>query len=420
MIKAGIKSATLKDLSGKSSVDIMSIIAELDVFEDLYSSTMSATVTIFDTNNLINQFPIIGEEILDIEYETENLNTVFKRFYVYKLSNRIQQQDHKMIYVLHLLSYEGIIDLNTKISRAFSGYTHDIAKNIFEKYIATDQFYSGKKLMLEDSGTEIKFVSPYWSPIRCINHAATRSTITKNWRSPSFLFFESSEAFKFTSIESLVKQTPIINYFFDSDPMRNPTAQGGSERDVARWLSTVINLNIEQHFDYIQKVMTGMITHQTIEHDIIHKTIRNHRYDYATDFSKHAHLEDNPMNSNKLMFSEKTAVVDTRSIFSYGFNERIKDNSAESVHKRNSLLPQLEMFKVQMTVPGRSDVKVGDVVNLKLGKGSSLDAEKITQEANDLYYSGKYLITGIQHRLTPSRHEMIVELIKDSTVKVIE
>jgi hypothetical protein len=117
MIKAGIKSALLRDLKGKNSLDILDIIVELDVFEDVFSGTMSGAVSIFDTNNLISTFPIIGEELLDINFESEGHGLITKRFYVYKLATRIQQQDHKSIYVLHLLSYEGIIDLNTKLCR---------------------------------------------------------------------------------------------------------------------------------------------------------------------------------------------------------------------------------------------------------------------------------------------------------------
>lgn len=420
MIKAGIKSAILRDLKGKNSLDILDIIVELDVFEDLFAGTMSAAMTIYDTNNLISKFPIIGEEIFDLQFQTEQNALIEQRFYVYKLASRIQQQDHKMAYVLHMLSYEGIIDLNTKLSRSFSGYTHDIAKTIFDKYIVSDQLYSKKPMFVEDSSNEIKFVSPYWSPFKCINYAAARSTISQNWKSPSFLFYESNQAFRFVSVESLVSERPRIDYFFDSDPLRNPTQQGGSERDAKRWLQTVTDLRIDQHFDYIQKVMSGMITHQTIEHDVIFKTIRNHRYEYQKDFSKYGHLEVNPVNTDKLMFSERTAVVDTRSNFSYAFNEQIKDQSAEIMHKRNSLLPQLDLFRVTVTVPGCTDMQVGDTINLQLGKGTTLDNTDVKKEQSDEYYSGKYLITGIQHRLTASRHEMVMELIKDSTVKALQ
>ena len=43
---------------------------ELNFYEDIYSPIVSGDITLTDTVGLIESFPIIGEEILDVSFST--------------------------------------------------------------------------------------------------------------------------------------------------------------------------------------------------------------------------------------------------------------------------------------------------------------------------------------------------------------
>jgi hypothetical protein len=58
-----------------STVDITTMMLELNIFEDMFSNTMTGFVTIQDSLDLINNIPLIGQEQLIIELQTPTLNS---------------------------------------------------------------------------------------------------------------------------------------------------------------------------------------------------------------------------------------------------------------------------------------------------------------------------------------------------------
>jgi hypothetical protein len=68
-------------------------------------------------------------------------------------------------------------------------------------------------------------------------------------------------------------------------------------------------------------------------------------------------------------------------------------------------------IKCEMSVYGDSDLVVGDTVNLTLPLFTRVD---MGEEWKDKYYSGKYLITGIRHKLSGDQYTTDLELVKDS------
>ena len=50
--------------------DIMEIVEEINVFENIYTATISGDIVIKDTTNIVKNFPIIGEERLILKIQT--------------------------------------------------------------------------------------------------------------------------------------------------------------------------------------------------------------------------------------------------------------------------------------------------------------------------------------------------------------
>ena len=74
-------------------------------------------------------------------------------------------------------------------------------------------------------------------------------------------------------------------------------------------------------------------------------------------------------------------------------------------------MQQLNNFKINMTVPGNTGVRVGSTVELEL---PSLSMTPAGRSPTDWLYSGKFLISSLRHFINGETHEMILELIKDS------
>ena len=75
---------------------------------------------------------------------------------------------------------------------------------------------------------------------------------------------------------------------------------------------------------------------------------------------------------------------------------------------------ELSNFKLNISIPGRTDVEAGGIINLKFPDvRPPSDADKSAGKYDDRY-SGNYLITAIRHKITILRHTMTLEIVKDS------
>lgn len=394
----------------KSKIDLTSMMIEVDVYEDIFSNTMSASVTVAENFNLIHNFPIVGEELIEMEFKTPSIDKkLSKMFFVYKIGRRIIDGNSKHVYLLNLISIEALNDMNTKISRAFTGVGSGIVEEIFKKYVKDE-----KELEVEASVNMLKFVSPYWSPFKCINYASSKTAGSDSFKSSDYLFFETNQKFKFKSLQSLFSKDHKTEYFYDKNEMRSMTPDGASTRDIDREYKTASEFDIIEATDYIDRLLNGVYSFKVHDIDIINKTLNKHIYNYEKDFKKTKHLSKEPMHSKNLVSSTENGRIEWKITNPYVHSEIKKDISAEVLSKRLPLLSQTEMFVIEIGVPGRLDIECGDVVKFNLRNYETKDEGDKTKSELDKYYSGNYLITSIQHRFTQTRHKMNIQMIKES------
>jgi len=65
-----LETATLTNQFG-NTVDIENFIAEVNIYEDIWSPVMYGDIVLSDSTNLITDFPILGNETLKITYRTK-------------------------------------------------------------------------------------------------------------------------------------------------------------------------------------------------------------------------------------------------------------------------------------------------------------------------------------------------------------
>ena len=80
---------------------------------------------------------------------------------------------------------------------------------------------------------------------------------------------------------------------------------------------------------------------------------------------------------------------------------------------RTSQKRQLETVKLQFSVPGDSAREVGDLIWFQYPSENPEAALVNKPVEPHKYYSGKYLITALRHRLTGTEYTLRIEAIKD-------
>lgn len=396
------------------AADISSIFTEFELYEDIYSASLSGSITIIDTHDLINSFPIIGEEKLKITFKTPGFpdsSTINHIFYVYKLTNILTPTIHKRIYTLHFTTQETITDLNKRISKSFRG----TPTTLIEQLLKTDGLNTIKPYELDQSNNNIKFVSPYWTPLKCINYVSSRAQSIDSFKSSHFLFFESNKQYYFKSMNNIFdKSKPNISYNYNNDSGRDGFNRE-STRDVAAELTKIYTLTIDTQFDMITRLTNGSLSHWVWEHNLLLKNVNSRFYNYSEHFSKTNHLSDYPITSSRYTYSKNT-LMSTVSVSPQTHNGIVEDNYGKIITSKIPLMEQLESFKMDIVVNGRTDLQVGQLINLNVGGMKMLTSdEKYSSLDND--YNGRYLVMSIMHRVSPKKHQMTIQVAKESMNK---
>jgi hypothetical protein len=394
------------------SADIKLIFTEIELYEDIYSHSLSGSITIIDTHDLINKFPIIGEERIRVSFKTPGFPDaaeITHLFYVYKLTNIIVPNLHKQVYTLHFTTQETMTDLNKKVSKAFQG-TPD---KIIQRLLGADGVSTSKRTDLEVSSNNIKFVSPFWTPFKCINYAMSRAQSVDGFKASNFIFFETNKQYKFKSINSLFdkQNVPKVLYYYSNDPARVSHLKGSS-RNVLAEMSKIYEMSIDEKFDMINRIDSGYYSHQMWDHNLLLKMVNKRQYDYKTDFSKTNHLEPHPVSSNNFEFSKNT-LLSSVTTYPQSHDGILEDNYGKILTNKIPLMNQLEGYKLNITVNGRTDLEVGDVIHLDIG-GIEILNEDDKSKLLDNTYNGRYIVLSIMHRVTIKKHQMILSVARES------
>lgn len=390
--------------------DIGAQVINVQFYEDLFSPFITGSLIVKDSLDLPNLFPFIGEEYLDLEISTPTLekNNIKGRYYIYKMTNREMTGDKSVVYQLHFISVEAVVDLNKKTSRVFA----DKISKLVEPFIK-DKTYgleSEKKVFIEDTLNNIKYISNYWTPIQNIMYLADTAINTN--RTPSYVFFENRDGFYFISLEQLYTNAVFQDFVYDKYT-RDDRPGGGSVRNPEKDYKRILEISIPTAYDYMDRIRSGMLSSRQISYDVTKKTYTAKNYNMFQRFEQQKHLNQFPINSDRATFRANSRIINYPKNFG-NFNGFGDVTNAKSNQERISLLKLAEANKINITVPGRCDYTVGQKVKLDLKKIEPLS--KKDGDTTDKMFSGNYIIAAINHYVDREKHECYMEIIKESSM----
>jgi hypothetical protein len=391
-------------------------------------------------------FRSIGEEFIFINVVTPSLNDgqrIFKTFKVYSIANKSYAKDGStLIYELNITSTEAFNDTLNPIFKSFKGTPSEIIGTIFTEYLqairnlSPTQFQGANtsKNTKDTSGSnkstltflvtpsnKIKFVSPGWTPLQCINWIASKSLPETN-KAANFLFWETTKGFYFGSTDKI---------FSNLDKMQNGTyvysesfinTLGPDEKSKSMY--AIKSLTIDKTLDQLDNTRTGYLASTVIDVDLYRKKYKNVFYDHSDKFSGYSHLHEsetvplfdintlrNPLGYIEVNFSTPK------------LHNKIENNFDEIVKSvrgnRRSTMLELNNFKMQLVVPGRTDLEAGNIIQIIFPKNSpgALTEKDKSNRKYDMLYSGYYLITNLSHKINPKTHYITMNVVKDSFSK---
>lgn len=389
--------------------DITNQVIGLQIFEDIFSPFITGTLEIRESLDLMNVFPFIGEEYLHLKMSTPTLQVgnIDSKFYIYKMTNRTLIGDRALLYTLHFISTEALVDLNKKISKTFSGKCSDIAKTLL-----TDTKHGmqiTRKVTVEETSNSTKYISNFWSPVKNLNNVV-ETAINKSGAS-SYVFYEDRYGFNFVSLDSLYDKPMFQQFVYDNYTRDMLPYSTDSVKNVTEDYKRIREITIPTSYDYIERARSGMYGSRLYTYDFTTKRFESRVYDMLKDYPSHKHLNKFPLASDKSVYRYNSMILNMPKYYN-NFTGFADSTNATSIQGRISMMSQIDANKVQIRVPGRLDYTVGLRVELKLYKVEPNN--KDDTQIIDNMFSGAYLISAINHYINRNIHECTIELVKES------
>ena len=273
-----LKELLLHTSSG-SVLPMTKAVQSIDIFEDMFSTSLSGTVTILDVDNMAENGPIIGQEYLTLRLATPSLDEheIDIMFSVYKVGVREAVSQDTQLLSLSLVSPELLKNKQVRVSKSYTDTIHNIIDNVLrdKRYINTD-----KNIFLEQTSGIRKVVSPNLHPFDFIKNLVNEAQTEKD-KSPYFFFFENLKGIQVKSLGAILAEE-IIGDFNVGDitsSQKDKAVTIDHDKDFARALEFQINSNN----DMLLNTMSGLLGSTIIEYNIYSKSFTKNSYSYFDD-----------------------------------------------------------------------------------------------------------------------------------------
>ena len=408
-------------------LDIRNLIVEFNIYEDLKTPFLTGDMTVIDGTNAIQELPITGFERLEFFFRTPGTDKGFDfsvksghPMFVYALENRQGVNPRSQIYTLKFVSLEAIRDHQTRVSQAFTGGVDQMIIDVCKNYLKTK-----KDMLIEDTAGNFKLVMPRIKPTAVIEYLRKEAT-SLHYRNSGFHFFETAMGFNFKSYEGLFCKK-------DGKPRKvkafyTPKAKNVGESPIYD-LQSVEDFKIVQQFNTLNGVANGVYASKLITHDLYNKTFSEQEYDYNVEYGKQNHLEQDSngdkRDDNSILplfnydagetFGSKTeGLTLLQSTTAKVHNDYEQFNVNDILQKRISQKIANNSLILEITIPGTTEINVGDIVHFSMPKFA--EKREDDKKDQDIYLTGRYLISAARHHIstTSKRHTLVLELVKDS------
>lgn len=396
-----------------NGVDVSGLEHNIEIIEDFYSYSVTATISIIDGINIMDD--LFDETCPEVSIAWSSIlnegvvGTAYFNGYIVKLAQRYIIKRDLVRYVFHAVTKEVLINEITRFSKSYKGTISEIAAEIFEEHI-------GGSLITESTKSDHKhkIIVPYWTPFYAINWLASRAVKESN-DACDFSFFQDLDGqFHFESLDKLIESdgSSGLGTLFQYEGNR----PGG---DVQSVFAAIEDMNLINATDTLDRLMSNMYSGTLIRHDISTKRI-------MLDEFKYTEYDNNRVESSKFEVKTKPAgnlEVDKfkkwvkvypqhKGIFGEEFyykpEERGRWAENWAYQRQSAMMGQTAGMRYQIISPGDANRRVGDVIEIETLGGGGQDCP---------FMGGKWVTTCAVHFVNSGqRYRTAIEITRNGKV----
>ena len=394
-------------------------------YESILQDSVRATVTFADTGNsidgktVIEGLPMVGQEKVSLKFTDNNKKTLDLTLYVNKVTPLVNETNKSMV-KLDLSSKEYIMNEKVRLNTRFDGRISDHIKKIL-----TDQNYLGteKKVDIESTSNNYNFIGnnkkPYYA-MNWLSKKAVPDLPDAKGNSAGYLFFETSEGFKFKSIDSFFAQEKKKSIIF------NQTPDSGGANIPAGYDIKALDYSKDNSVDVQEKLKMGAFSTRTVLFDPF-----NCYYEVITPNAKKIEEKDgiktagkelpvlnpefNKEGANKEFTRTQYVLLDKGTLPAGDTKQQIDKSTEENFDAKNILSQstmrynQLFTSKSEVTIPGDFSLHAGDAIFMDAPPENAKKNDEVNKQD-----SGLYIIADLCHYISPKETYTKLILVRDS------
>tara|TARA_Y100001970_G_scaffold258133_2_gene337671 strand:- start:2665 stop:3993 length:1329 start_codon:yes stop_codon:yes gene_type:complete len=432
-VPAQVSKAEIKANEGKKTANLLGGFVTLMYYESILQDSVKVDFIFADTGNSVDGksvmegLPVVGTEDFELEFEDtkevklefggKNNNTLI----VNKVTPRTVDTA-KSIITLNLVSEEFIRNEEggSTINVRMDGKLSDHITNILENFLITE-----KELDIEETSNNYNFVGNNKKPYYTMNWLSKFGVPSKDGESGStagFFFWETSEGFKFKSIDTLFAQDSKKRFIY------NGTDDG--KGIPAGYDGKILEQTTDNRIDYQNKIRMGAygtklvvfnpfnclyeVVPQTAEETEGGTTGGGEKLPVFNKKFKNPSAEQN--------FTRTTfMLVDAGTLPSGDGKEQVDKNEEPNFEAQTVLNQGIrrynQMFQQQMsvTIGGDFELHAGDAIYIDTPSVKAETDGEMNKETG-----GKYIIADLCHYVTSKETYTKLNVVRDSFGRVAE
>ena len=408
----------LKVLSNKQtdkSVDLTNGLVRLMYYESILQDTVKSEIVFADTGNSIDDksvlegLPLVGTEDVELEFKDNNDTTLKINLNVNKVTLVNEESTSSMVR-LDLVSEEFLRNEggSSRLNVRFDGKISDHIRRILTDFLKTE-----KTLDIEETSNNYNFIGNNRKPYYVLNWLSKASIPTvagEKGKTGGFFFFETSEGFKFKSIDGLFrqKQKKSLIYNLTTD------LPAGYDTKVLDFQGD--NLIRSQEKLKIGAYGTRLVVFDPFNcfYEVIEQTANDSKDGTELAAKELPKLNDKFESDSK--FTRTTyRLIDTGTLPS-GTTQQQIDKSTEQNFELQKIMNQTirrynQLFTGMQTVtiPGDFSLHAGDTLFLDTPGLRPKKEDELNKE-----YGGLYIIADLCHYISPEETYTKLNLVRDS------
>ena len=423
----------------QKSVSLLNGILEMNYHENILDSTVRISVEYADTGSVtastdgksvLEGLPLVGSEKVSIKFQDNNDVTIgddpIMDLYVNTVTPLYKDTTRSLVN-LSLVSKEYLLNEKIRVITRFDGKISDHIEKILqteEEYLNTE-----KKIDIEETSNNFTFVGnnkkPFYTMVWLGKKSVPPASEGESNTTAGYFFWETSEGFKFKSIDSLLGQKEKKKIIF------NENVDNKGESIPATYEVKAVDYSQDSKINVQRKMQMG-----TYSTRIVLFNPFNCYYDCVVTNAKEDEKilttagEELPILNKEFDrtesgkdFSRTTYYINDTGTLPDGNTkqqiEKSRKENFEYINIENQALRrfnQLFSEETTITIPGDFSIHAGDAIWID---SPQLKKEKKTDEVDELS-GGLYIVSTLCHHMTSEGTWTKMSLMRDSVGRKIE